>query len=64
MADAKQCDRCGAFYAKRVNLPQPWTLTKYKGLLADIKDLCPSCLDSLAEWYGKKKGETTDEEVK
>lgn len=60
MADAKKCDRCGAFYLHADVLGQytfgkkqfsrldvgDSNMSKYKAL-----DLCPECIQSFLKWF-------------
>ena len=50
---AKQCDRCGAFYSGERYNPQ-YRLTQIsqtKSRYSKSLDLCPKCSNSLAEWF-------------
>ena len=49
MANAKQCDRCGAFYSRAVT--PDLTITLYRHCYGDQKiDLCDSCLKGMADF--------------
>ena len=53
MADAKKCDRCGAFYVMYVNpiLSIEKDLHPYP---PQVIDLCPQCVEELKQWLEMK----------
>ena len=58
MANAKKCDRCGAFYDIKENpilsierTGTPYINNKYSKYI----DLCPQCLEELKQWLNLKK---------
>lgn len=53
MADAKKCDRCGAFYDRCARPDSDFLLSKYCSNRKDaskIVDLCPTCSELLDLW--------------
>ena len=64
MANAKKCDRCGAYY-QEVEATAIEALAKSMTSIFEAKipkiiemavDLCPSCCTSLKRWWNEKEG--------
>ena len=59
MADAKKCDRCGAFFdiPKRENEREGWHIAIVRkwnsGNISRIYDLCPKCEEALNSFYAE-----------
>ena len=53
MADAKKCDRCGAFYVMYVNPILQITKDNHPYSPTHI-DLCPQCVEELKQWLNLK----------
>ena len=64
MANAKRCDRCGAFYMpKEVNTDRKTTFEIRKFDLEEapeLLDLCDKCLDSVQEFMQADEGTTQE----
>ena len=52
MANAKKCDRCGAFYEDQQKVQFIVTNSAF----FNYCDLCPKCSKELVEWAKDKKG--------
>ena len=61
MAKARQCDRCGKFYAYNCNTPETINVKTYSGFSRSIYlddpayhiDLCEGCLKEFNGWWVK-----------
>ena len=54
MADAKKCDRCGAYYEFKNDFIR---ICDEKGYSMGSYDLCPSCMNELKKFLRGKKDE-------
>lgn len=56
MADAKKCDRCGAFYDPKTNDEEKAFITidvyKKSTYRKECIDLCSDCVRNFWDWYG------------
>lgn len=52
MANAKKCDRCGAFYDEIIN--PNLRIEEHNYPFVNYIDLCPQCVEELKQWLNSK----------